>query len=845
MVLKPAALSRLFLALLLTFCFAFSQPLQAQSQTYEIAAGPLEDILIDFAERARLSISFSGLDLSGLPSKGTSGHSSKRAALRAILEDTGLSYRRAGRSMVRLYRLKAEGKPAPTEASNRPDAADTADLGEIEDLIVTATKRSSRAFSLPVSVTAVSSLMLQDLNVNDLQSLSRHVAGFDTTNLGPGRNKVFVRGLSDGPFSDRTQALVGVYIDETPVNLNDTNPDVRLIDIDRLELVRGPHGTLYGAGSLGGLYRVITNKPVLDETSGSIRLTGSSTNGGGENGQIDAAFNMPLVPDKVGFRIAAYLDERSGYIDQLELDIEDSNAITLYGARPSLRFQFDETWSLDLASTLQFIRQDDSQYFIESLGRNRRTGNLTEPYTDDFVQTSLTLHGQIGASKLTSATSYIDRVTDQTTDATNALSFFDGPEDFTTDVFVRSDIAQFGGAAQFLRVFGNNVLAFFTRNDIQTLSHETRLQSVAGQRLEWVAGLYYLWRQQDQASVLVAGFEDEEGRAALTEDRTETTQVFAAFGELVYHVTDKFSLTGGLRLSRDSLELEYESIFAPTDQNQAIEDKKVAEKLVPKLAAQYTVNDDILAYAQFSRGYRVGGLNINTPLDAIESVDPEGRRDAEFVSAFRSDNLTNYEVGFKSYWLDRRLAFNSALYHVRWSDIQSDQIGPSGLAFVTNIGNARIWGFELEMSVNPIPGLELWGHVFWNDSKLLTDNPFLDIEQGDRLPTVAKTSFSVSGLYQFEVADEWNAPISADYAHSGETDLSFSRVDRRVMGGFGLLNARIQVSNRLWAAGIFGQNLTDSFQNSFAFGNGFTFTEENQNTPPRPRTIGLFLERKF
>ncbi|NVJ99686.1 MAG: TonB-dependent receptor [Alphaproteobacteria bacterium] len=816
----------------------YAQPVQ-----YDVPASPLAVALTEFAEEARLSISYSGLDLTGVLSKGTRGHVSRETSLKSILAGTGFGYRMVGDDTVQIYRLP-EGKPkaaAPVQPLQR--SLQTPEV--IEDLVVTAAKRPSRSFELPASVSAISSLVLEDLGAFDLQALAPHIAGFSTTNLGPGRNKIFVRGLSDGPFADRTQAMVGVYIDDTPVNLNDTNPDIRLFDAERVELVRGPQGTLYGAGVLGGLYRIVTNKPDLSETSARVRLTGSSTRDGGLNGLLDAVFNLPIVRDKLGFRVSGYADVRDGYIDQVEQGETNTNDLEIYGVRPSLRWRAGDNWTVDLAGTFQSIRYDDSQYFVEDLGRNKRDSITREPYGDDFYQASLTLKGTLGPVKLTSATAYIDRTIAEVTDATDALPGIDDPAELVPGIFVRDDINQFSGTGEFLDLFGSDAVVYVTQNAYETISHETRLQSNVGGTFEWVAGLYYMNRRQQMDSALLLAFVDRDLEIALTENRIETTKDLALFGELIYRMSDRFSVTGGARISRNSLALEYGSTFALSGEVQATGGKKETVKVIPKLAMQYEWSDDLLTYAQMAAGYRVGGLNINTPLDALVAADPDEPVEDNFVDAFRSDDLVNYEVGVKSYWMDRRIGFNASVFYVLWYDIQSDQIGPSGLPFVTNVGNARSLGYEVELSVNPIPGLELRGTYFWNDSKLTEDNTFLGAFKGDRLPAIAERTFSISGLYQFDLNRDWTATVAADYAYTGESALSFAEDSSPVMGNYGMLNARFQVSNGVWKMGLFAQNITDTFANTFSFGNGFTVTEGKQVTPPRPRTVGVFLERSF
>jgi len=818
----------------------------AQITLYEISEQDLESALVEFANKARLSIDFTGLKLAGIQTKGSGKHVSKEASLRALLAGTGFGFRFIDASTVQIFKPIVKKNTPDSNGRNAIEGIrSTSRMDRIEELVVTAAKRPTTSFQLPVSVTGVSALALEDLGAYDFQALAPHLAGVSTTNLGPGRNKIFVRGLSDGPYANRTQSVVGVYIDETPINSNDTNPDIRLFDVERVELVRGPQGSLYGAGSLGGLYRVITKKPDLDETNGKARIALSDTYGGGVNGVLDFAFNMPVVKDELGLRLTGYATVKGGYIDDVLQGVQDTNHLKIYGVHPALRWKVSEAWTVDAVLNYQSIRYDDSQYFFKELGRNNRGTLLPEPYNDDFVHISMTLRGQIGSVDLTSASAYIDRTIKATSDASAGNSFIDDIKSADEALFFQRDLSIFGDTDG-LKIFSHDeAAAYFARDDINTFIHETRVKSDSGGRLEWLAGAFYLRRKQIMNSALALSPADKISNVALAETRAETVNDFAVFGEAVYHFNDKFSVTGGLRYLHSKLTLDYNSHFIFDAGSEAIQRSKRTSRFIPKAAARYQWSEDIQTYLQVSMGYRVGGININTPLDAFTAAEPS--EDAAHISSteFESDTLTNIEGGLKSYWFDKRLSLNLAIFFVRWIDIQSDQLGPSGLPFVTNVGGATSRGYEAEVSANLLPGLELRGSFFWNESALQKDNAFLGARAGDRLPTIPENTASIALLYEIAVSQNWKTTISGDYAYIGRSALTFDEENSPKMGAYGILNARLQFSNDIWKVGLFAQNLGDSYANTFSFGNSFTVSRGNQVTPPRPRTFGVFLERKF
>lgn len=817
----------------------------AQVQIFEVAPQALETALFEFAEKARISINFSGIRIGGLLSPGTKGHTSKSASLRALLSGTGLGFSFKDDTAVQLFHVVQEPKQEhlPEQQLNigTPERI-------IEDLVITASKRPSNNFKLPVSVSAVSSLTLEDLSAYDFQSVAPHLAGVLTTNLGPGRNKIFVRGLSDGVFSDRTQAMVGVYIDETPVNYSDTNPDIRLFDVERVELLRGPQGTLYGSGSLAGVYRVITAKPDLDATTLRTRLSGAYTKFGDLNGALDLAFNTPLITDKLGFRLSGYVDLKSGFIDDINLGLKDVNSLQVHGVRPALRWKMNDVWTLDLVGNFQAIRFDDAQYYQVDFGRNKRANGIQEPYSDTFFHGNLTLTGAFSSLALTSATAFVKRSTGKQVDATAGLSFITHTEQINSDLFSRSDISIFSESEEFLQLFDSEGVGHLSEDNIRIFSHETRVRSQGDSELEWMAGLYYQGRRHNMGALLafVRG-NDPTGKVhiGLAEDRQETSDEFALFGEASYHLTDKLSVTTGARYSRSLLKLNYVSILALNDNVLTQTSRKVKHSFVPKLAVKYEWTDNIQSYALASVGYRIGALNINTPVSALLAADPDHNFEEAAVNGFQSDNLFNGELGLKSYWFDRQLGLNVSAFMVRWYDIQSDQLGPSGLPLTVNVGEARIVGYEAEFTARPFAGLEVNGSFFWNDSELRDDNAFLGAKAGDRLPAVPERTASVSLLYEVALSSEWVASLQADYSYIGKSALNFNEGSSAAMGGYGILNTKIQFTTDRWKLGLYARNLTDTKANTFSYGNGFRLSEGNQITPPRPITAGLFLEVFF
>jgi outer membrane receptor protein involved in Fe transport len=495
---------------------------------------------------------------------------------------------------------------------------------------------------------------------------------------------------------------------------------------------------------------------------------------------------------------------------------------------------------------LQAIRYDDSQYYFNELGRNNRSLQLSEPYGDNFVHGAITLKGKMGSLRLTSATSFVDRTLSETFDATEGLPFAEQLKNLSADQYLPGNLIEIGDGHDFLGDAQPGTLGYFTREDINTFGHETRLQSSGGAQFEWLAGFYYLHSTSDSDRLMLAATETGAPGIILAEKRIERAEDVALFGEASYRISSKFSVTAGIRYARNTIALDYTSEFALAEEPQAHEKRKATTKLIPKVAARYQWSEDIQTYAQISMGYREGGFNILSPFEALARPDAVGHRSDDFEPVeLRSDELINYEVGLKSYWFNRDLSLNFSAFYIRWLNIQSDQLGYSGLPYVTNVGDARNLGFEIEFSARPISGLEISGTLFWNDSKLQSGNPSLGAEPGDRLPAVPEPTASLAALYQFDVNGNWLATVSATYSFTGDSVIAFDEENSARMGDYSIVNARLELSNSNWKIGLYADNLTDSRANTFSYGNPFTVSKNNQVTPPRPRTIGVYVERKF
>jgi outer membrane receptor protein involved in Fe transport len=806
---KLRAPVRAKLALVTISTFLGGAAAAAGANNFEMPAMPVHDALVVLAQKAGLSIAFDDFDLDGYRSRRILAASTIDKALDTILATTPYTYELTGDDTVKLVVRPPVSSDHDAHAGiGAPVASAPPDV-----ILVTAMKRRDDARRLPVAVSAIDAEILSVSGADELKNVTPRIAGLAFTNLGTSRNKIFVRGLSDGPFADRTQSTVGVYLDETPINLNDTNPDLRLFDMERIEVVRGPQGSLYGGGSIGGLFRMVTRKPDLDQYAASLQLSGLKTQGGGAGGSADIMINTPLVADKLALRAVAYHQRAGGYIDDVGLFRHNINSSQISGGRLALRYAPFPRWTIDAQFATQHVHLDGAQYTFADGAELSRATQRPEPYVDAFNVGSLTVNGDLGSVQVMSSTAYVRRETENDLDASAALPLLVGVP---------------GALGVYRRA-----------NQIGTLTHEARIASANDERWRWLIGAFFTARNETLSSRLIVD-SSHPVNLAFVSDRTDEFAEAALFGETSYAFADQWNVTFGARLTRTTSEVDVVSSGVVKVGEPVVDVKRTQYTVSPKLGVTYQHRPDVMLYGQISNGGRTGGVNVTTPLEALFDIDG-----GSSTGVFDADSLWNFEVGAKSSWFGGALDVNTSLFYVIWSDIQTDQFLPNGFSFIANAGRARNYGFELETLWRPIENLDLTAAVFWNSPELRTANPFLGAAAGDALPNIAEVSAGVSATYELAISGRWSAALTGDVAYVGHSDLTFQEGVAPPMGDYINSNLRFSFSRDRLKMGLFVENVSNERGNSFSFGNPFSLSVAAQETPLRPRTIGVFLKQDF
>jgi iron complex outermembrane receptor protein len=747
----------------------------------DIPAGSLNASLSAFSRITGLSIGLPGT-MPRATAQRVFGTMSADAALRRLLRGTGLRAVRMSASVYRIEKAPPVRQQPPDEMPLLPRDA----IGiPAADIIVTAQKRPQFLANVPLSISVLSP---DDLPRGVASPESRNIVsvteGLAMTNLGPGRNRQFIRGVADSPFNGLSQSTVAVQIDEARVTYDAPDPDLRLFDVDRIEILKGPQGPLYGSGALGGIYHIVTRKPDLDNASAMIRLTSELVQHGGLGGGGDAVVNAPLVEGRLAVRAVGYRSYGAGWIDNVNRK-NDTNSSRTLGGRLAIRWRPADDWTIDVGGTLQDLNVRDSQYVLASDDTLERDNAIPEPNDNDFRMASATVRGQLGNMRLLYAASFVDHDVDYVLEATASAPYFglSGP------------------------------VAYRNKREYRLFSQEVRL---SGDR--WLAGLSYMHaKTRDEGAVWQASGSPQ---LVSVEDRSATE--YAAFGEASFRLFSLIDGTIGARL--------YHSVTSDEDEQDGRRQFRLHKTILsPSMSLSLPLSDRGLIYLRYARALRPGGL---------ASSGPAGE------SSFESDELGTVDLGLRRTSQDGRWSASASLYYTIWTDIQSDYLLPNGLVSTRNAGRGRIVGAEAAVEWTIGGGFSLAAGASAQSTRLTHADDDLELEDR-RLPIAPDITGRLIMSKAFDLAD-WRAQISGQMNYIGHARLTFDEDLDRKMGNYTMfaLNGSMARGPLTLTARI--DNLFDvKGDNSFAFGNPFSIREGEQYTPLRPRTLTLSISRSW
>lgn len=662
---------------------------------------------------------------------------------------------------------------------------------KIEEVIVTAQKKSENLQDVPISVNTLSNEDLNNLNIKDFSDYVLQLPSVSAIQRRPGMGQIFMRGISDGGNSNQSLQgpAVAIYLDESPVTMIGDNLDVHVYDIERIESLSGPQGTLYGAASQAGNLRIITNKPSSDFDTG-FNVSLDTTSGGGLSNMVESFINIPLS-DNAAIRIVGYNDKDAGYIDSVSDSItfplsgitrgnddyveNDFNDSVKSGYRAALRINLDDNWVLDGSIMGQNLESDGVwDHDPDRLGSYKVGRFFEDSQEDDWTRFSATITGDLGFADLTFTTSSLDRDFEVLSDYSH----------YSIDGYVE------GYYTCYTSYFGPCVdpSIQFENDTSQTFdTHEIRLSSNSDNRLSWILGAFYTENETKYNSQWHVPPIHPDAKVPTSKDLYyQTDQVRkdsedAIFGELYYQLNDKTNITIGHRRFDNETKLNgfvgtvwwpsslYGSSTRPDNVNSVFKGKDS----ITKLNIAYDVSDDTMIYLTKSEGYRPGGAN----------------RTQQLGSTYDADFLKNTEFGFKSIFSNGKARLNGALYQMNWDDIQLGWFDSSIslLGLVDNIGKAESSGYELDLRYLLTDNLSFNIAASKNDAKLKADYVLrgsVRARNGQDLPFTPDLKYNFNVNYE---SNEGNImQLNYAYVDSMWNDLFYA--DREKQDSYAIAN---------------------------------------------------------
>lgn len=742
-------------------------------------------------------------------------------------------------------------------------------------IIVTASKRSERLQDVPAAISVLSEEEIVERGLFDLGDVTRAVPGLSATNAQPGRAVLTMRGISpDGGYP-----TVGFFVDDIAITgrigLYASSPNPDIFDVERIEILKGPQGTLYGASSMGGAIRIVTAEPDLGEVSGQTVIGGWTTEGGSAGGQLGAIANIPLIQDTLGLRASVRFRRDPGFVDRVANGVyediltrtdagslqevlrtsintvadDDVNDVETFQARLSMKWQSsDGSW--ELLPSVMFQRQDigDNGFFWPSLPRPSQSTVFSQPIDDEMVLANLRITKSFDDVELTSLTAYFDR---RSRIATDYTIFLDG-------IFRGSP---FEPAFSALGSVGRH------RYHFRDFTQEIRLASTDPDAdFRWLVGAFYAdYRSEDSLLVTTPGiqqalppafqplFPNDLGFAL--DPQILSQEQWAGFGEVTYAFAEDWEVTLGARVFHDR-----QHVFRDSDGflngGPLIEgpDENSESGVTPKIAVSYTPDEDHLLYASAVQGFRPGGPNRRPVVGCADDLAAIGL--TEQPSEYSSDTLWSYELGTKNSFLDNRVTVNLAAFFIDWSDIQQTIALSCGSSFIDNVGTAESKGIEVDLAVTPVEGWQVSAALAYTDSTITSSFPTVTANPGDRVLGVPELALALSTEYRRPLGDAGEGFVRFDYNWQSEQAQTYSReigVGLLTGGGalapnpayeqqaFGVANARIGYRGDHVDVSLFADNVF----NAQPLLTPLVALGQFLGTTLQPRTLGVEVRTRF
>lgn len=744
-----------------------------------------------------------------------------------------------------------ESSTNPSEASHAP--ASQRASAALEEVVVTATKKEQALLDVPIPIQVYSAESLEQISANDFEDYARFAPGLSFTKGRSGQTNVVMRGLSTGNVTNgqpQNRSLVGIYLDDAPIQLTGFNFDPDIFDIERIEVLKGPQGTLFGDSAMAGAIRYVTTRPDSRASSARMKVSTSSTAGGGENYAVRGMVNMP-INDQFAVRASGYYRDESGWIDNVRLSRNDVNSEEIYGGRISGLYQPNEVLSIQATVAAQRSSQggapetDGPVTTRDNWYQNREE----EEGRERALLANLTVNAELPFGTLTSVSSYIDR-------------------DY--EFYVAGGMERF-----MLLVFGEHLpgTRLFYPWKQEFLTEELRFTGTIGDRIEYTLGGFYADQQinyptygDDKSYGNRVGFDQylvNRGMAPSVEAVQATygcplnqnafcgylntlQKQLAFFADATVAITDQLEMQLGARVVdwKQDYDEKYAGFFngGPKQKQQTIREDTVN----PRFNLSYKISPDANVYVSAGKGFRFGGVNDPLPVTCDAELAAQGLSQPD---KFESDSLWTYELGAKTRLLDRRVSLNGSVFYVNWDEIQTTRALACGFRIIENAGKVVSKGLEFDSTISFTDALQITVAGSYTDATLDEPSRNLGAAQGDRAPYVPEWKASAYGSYTFPLTDRWMGFANAGVTSYGDSYTTFSPTAfaRATVPGATIATLTLGAELERIRVSLFAENLTDEEI-------VYTITRDpaagaapvrNTTVYGRPRTIGVDFEYRF
>ena len=781
------------------------------------------------------------------------------------------------------------------DATTAPQPADTAPAAGSGEIVVTAQKRQESIQHVPISMQALGAATLEQHQVQSFDDYAKQLPSVSFQSFGPGQSQLFFRGITSGGDGLAFGALPtsGVYLDEIPVTTIGALLDVHVYDMSRIEALSGPQGTLFGASSLSGTLRLITNKPVQDKVEGSIDLTGDKYGKGNAGGTVEGMINLP-VAHGVAVRAVGFYEHLGGYIDntyksRTYADVytdgdgntqtapytannsayvkNNYNDVTTYGGRLAVGIELDNGWKITPQLIGQHMHSNGTFLYDPAVG-DLQVHDFTPEYdTDQWLQAAMTIEGKIGDWDVLYSGGYLARKIETAADYSYYTVAYTNLPGYTR--YTDKNGNQLNPTQQ-----------FSSSQKLTKHNEELRINSPAASPVRLTAGLFYEEQKNHNinnyavpgaATANYTGYANGVnvyGDDLFLTNANIVDRDYAVYAQSNVDLTKHLTLTGGIRgfIYTNTLVgfSGYPFYIPPTGPFSTCTFPLATISSCPfdnkrshssgethKVNLTWQIDNDHMIYGTYSTGFRPGGNNRDNG--------------AGVGTVYNPDKLNNFEAGWKTSWLDHAIRWNGAVYYEKWNDLQyAEQAAGAGITNITNVGGARVYGVESDIQIRPVKGLTLTGSGAFNDAKLTTD--FGNVGKGNFAP--AGTRLPVQPRFKASATARYEMPIgSIDAFIQGSVNTQTNStsllgvIDNSVLGnspGFTTADFSIGGKKGNYTFSLFIQNAFDTrgslshnaqispadFENNAALLN-YNTAGYTRTLPIKPQFFGIKLGTKF